>query len=178
MAAQGERAEIEHSSTCTTCYRRDTTRITYAEPRASGVRYRCRGWLMASRHAPIDHAERDLASVQLDALALAHDGLPWAAWKDAVLHWHLQRLATARAEAWVPGFAGCHDNNPVIAKLLSRFYRHHMHIAIRRLRAENIELRRKIVEAAECTRFYARGAIDAGERANTVLRSLFISAVQ
>jgi hypothetical protein len=106
------------------------------------------GGLMASRHAPIDHTERDLASVQLDALALAHDGLPWAAWKDAVLDWHLQRLATARAEAWVPGFAGCHDNNPVMAKLLSRFYRHHMHIAIRRLRAENIELRRKIVDAA------------------------------
>ena len=39
-------------------------------------------------------------------------------------------------------------SNPVITKLLSRFYRHHMHVAIRRLRAENIELRRKIVDAA------------------------------
>ena len=133
---------------------------------------------MATRHAPIDHAERDLASVQLDALALAHDGLPWTAWKDAVLEWHLQRLAIARAEAWVPGFAGCHDNDPVVAKLLSRFYRHHMHVAIRRLREENIALRRKIVDAAECTRFYASGAIDAGERATTVLRSLANSAVQ
>src|SRR6266849_4377048 len=88
------RAGIEHLSACTPCYRQRVTRITYAEPRASGVRYRCRGWLMATRHAPIDHTERDLASVQLDALALAHDGLPWAAWKDAVLDWHLQRLAT------------------------------------------------------------------------------------
>jgi hypothetical protein len=110
---------------------------------------------MATRHAPIDRTERDLASVQLDALALAHDGLPWAVWKEAVVDWHLQRLATARAEAWVPGFAGCHDNNPVITKLLSRFYRHHMHIAIRRLRAENIELRRMIVDAASCDALHA-----------------------
>src|SRR5262249_9762421 len=57
-----ERTEIEHSSACSTCYRRNTTRITYGESRARGVRYRCRGWLMASRHAPIDHTERDLAS--------------------------------------------------------------------------------------------------------------------
>jgi hypothetical protein len=129
-------------------------------------------WLMATKHMPIDHAERDLASAQLDELALAHDGVPWTAWKDAVLDWHLQRFATARAEAWIPGFAGSHDHDPVIKKLLSRFYRHHMHTAIHRLRAENIELRRKIVDAVECTRFYASGAIDAGERATTMLRSL------
>jgi hypothetical protein len=125
---------------------------------------------MATKHVPIDDGERDLASAQLDELALAHAGLPWTAWKDAVLDWHVQRFATAQAEAWVPGFAGCHD--PAVKKLLSRFYRHHMHAAILRLRAENIELRRKVVDAAECTRFYASGAIDAGERAATVLRSL------
>ena len=127
---------------------------------------------MATKHALIDQAERDLASAQLDELALAHNGLPWTAWKDAVLEWHLMMLATARAEAWIPGLAGSHDHDPVIKKFLSRFYRHHMHVAIRRLRVENIELRRKIVDAAECTRFYASGAVDAGARATTVLRSL------
>jgi hypothetical protein len=108
---------------------------------------------MASRHVPIDEAERDLASVQLDELALAHDGLPWITWKDAVLDWHLQRLATAQAEAWVPGLAGRHEKDPAVTKFLNRFYRHHMLIAIRRLRAENIELRRKIIDAAKYTRF-------------------------
>ena len=43
---------------------------------------------------------------------------------------------------------------------------------LKRLRRENAELRRKIIDAAECTRFYASGAIDAGERAATALRSL------
>jgi hypothetical protein len=127
---------------------------------------------MATDHASIDQSERDLASAQLDELALAHDEVPWTAWKDVVVEWHLLSLATARAEAWIPGFAGCHDHDPVIKKFLSRFYRHHMHIAIRRLRAENTELRRKVIAAAECTRYYAGGATDAGERAATVLRSL------
>jgi hypothetical protein len=125
---------------------------------------------MATKHAPIDPAERDFASAQLDELALAHDGLPWIAWKDAVLDWHLQAFATARAEAWIPGLADSH--HPVIENFLIRFYGHHVHLAICRLRAENIELRRKCVDAAECIRFYASGAMDTGKRATTVLRSL------
>jgi hypothetical protein len=127
---------------------------------------------MAAKHAPIDPTERDLASAQLDELALAHDKLPWTAWKDAVLNWHLQRLAMARAEAWIPGLACRADNDPVLMEFLDRFYLHDMLVAIRRLRAENIELRHKIIDAAECTRFYASGAIDGGERANSTLRSL------
>jgi hypothetical protein len=104
---------------------------------------------MATQHAPIDFVERELASAQLDELALAYHDQPWAAWRDAVLEWHLKAFATARAEAWIPGLAGRPDHDPVVRKFLSRFYRHHMYVAIRRLRAENIELRRKALEAAE-----------------------------
>jgi hypothetical protein len=127
---------------------------------------------MATKHVPIDPSERDLASAQLNELALAHDGVPWTVWKDAVLNWHLQRLAMAQAEAWIPGLACRTDNDPVVMEFLDRFHRHDMLAAIRRLRAENIELRHKIIDAAECTRFYASGAIDGGERATTTLRSL------
>lgn len=129
---------------------------------------------MATKYPPIDHDERDLASAQLDELALVNEGLPWSAWKDAVLDWHLQRFATARAEAWIPGLAGHAD--PAVEKLLRRYHRHHMHAAIQRLRAENIALRRKIIDSAECARFYATGASDAGEHASTLLRSLFSPA--
>jgi hypothetical protein len=127
---------------------------------------------MATQHAPIDLAERDLACAQLDELALAYYGQPWTAWKDAVLEWHLKAFATARAEAWIPGLAGRPHHDPVVKKFLSRFYRHHMHVAIRRLRAENIELRHKLLDAAEGVRFYAGGATDAGERAKAILRAL------
>src|SRR5690242_14558602 len=130
---------------------------------------------MATRHPPIDHAEREIASAQLDELALAHEGLSWATWKDTVLDWHLQRFATARAEAWVPGFAG-HHHDPIVEKFLSRYHRHHMRVAIQRLRAENVALRRRLIDAAECARFYAGGAIDEGEQATALLKTLLSPA--
>ena len=62
-----------------------------------------------------------------------------------VLRWYLEAVARARAEAWVPGMAGSQD--PVVEEALNRFYRHHMRLAIGHLRAENLELRRKVVDA-------------------------------
>jgi hypothetical protein len=126
---------------------------------------------MATKQPPIDNTERDLASAQLDELALRYDDFPWTVWKDAVLDWHLQRFATARSEAWLPGFAGDH-HDPFVRKLVSRYHRHHMHVAIQRLRAENVALRRKLIDAAECARFYAGRASDNGERAAALLRLL------
>ncbi len=125
---------------------------------------------MRTQHAPIDPVERDIAAVQLDELALAHNGQPWTAWKDAVLQWHLRALATAQAQAWIPGLSNHQD--PVVEEALNRFHSHHVRIAISRLRVENIELRRKVLDATKCALFYASGATDAGRRANTVLREL------
>ena len=49
----------------------DANHLGSASGQVVGVRYRCRGvWLMATKHMPIDYAERDLASAQLDELAL------------------------------------------------------------------------------------------------------------
>ena len=120
----------------------------------------------------IDYTEWELASVQLDALALAHEGVPWAAWKEAVLDWHLQTLAGVRREGWIPGLAGCQDDDQVLKKFLSRFYLHHSDVTIRRLRQENAELQRKVIDAADWLRFYAGGATDTGRRAAMGLRSL------
>lgn|SRR5262245_48573806 len=126
--------------------------------------------MMATQHAQISHVERELASTQLDELALAHEGLPWTAWREAVIEWHLQALTTARAEAWVPGLMASYD--PAVGKALSRFYDRHLRTAIHRLTHENIELRQKALAATECARFYASGATDAGVRANAALRTL------
>jgi hypothetical protein len=124
---------------------------------------------MATWHAP-DTIEREFASAQLDELALAHNGRPWTAWKEAVLEWHLRALAVARSEAWIPGLANSRD--PVVEKALGRFYGHHMGVAIRRLRADNVELRGKMLEMTACARFYASGVTDAGARANALLKAL------
>ena len=125
---------------------------------------------MGTQHAPVDSVERDLAAAQLDEIALANEGRPWAVWKDFVLRWYLEAVARARAEAWVPGMAGSQD--PVVEEALNRFYRHHMRLALGHLRAENLELRRKVVDALACARFYASGANDAGERAHVMLAAL------
>jgi len=122
---------------------------------------------MATQHPSIDPVERELVSTQLDELALAHDGQPWARWKNAVVEWYIRALATARAEAWIPGLSVAQD--PAVEEALRRFYRYHVRAAIGRLRDENIALHRKLIDALECARFYANGGDDHGERAHAVL---------
>ena len=122
---------------------------------------------MATQHAAIDPVERELVTTQLDELALVHDGQPWPRWKNAVAEWHIRALAAARAQAWIPGLSGPQD--PVVEEALRRFYRYHARVAITRLRDENIALRRKLIDALECARFYANGGEDRGERAHVVL---------
>ena len=99
---------------------------------------------MVTQHPAVDVVERDFVSAQLDQLAVTHEGRPWDAWKQAVLEWHLEALAAARSEAWIPGVAESHD--PVVEKALERFYGYHVAAAIKRLRAENLQLRRRVVE--------------------------------
>jgi hypothetical protein len=125
---------------------------------------------MGIQHAPADRVEWDLAAAQLDNIALANRGGPWAIWKDAVLRWHMKAVANARAEAWIPGMANSQD--PVVEEALGRFYRHHMRVTISHLKSENLELRRKLVVAVDCVRFYAGGANDAGKRAQAMLVEL------
>jgi hypothetical protein len=125
---------------------------------------------MGTQTAPIDPVERDLAAAQLDDIALANQERGWAVWKEVVLAWHLEAVAHARAEAWVPGLARSQD--PVVEEVLGRFYRHHMRATVVRLKAENLELQRKLIDAVACVRFYETGATDAGERAHSMLASL------
>jgi hypothetical protein len=125
---------------------------------------------MGTQTAPIDPVERDLAAAQLDDIALANQERGWAVWKEVVLAWHLEAVAYARAEAWVPGLARSQD--PVVEEVLGRFYRHHMRATVVRLKAENLELQRKLIDAVACVRFYETGATDAGERAHSMLASL------
>jgi hypothetical protein len=125
---------------------------------------------MGTQYAPVDPMEQDLAAAQLDDIALAYTGRPWAAWKDVILRWHLEAVARARAEAWVPGMAASQD--PVVEETLYRFYRHHMRVAIGQLRTENLELRRRFIDAVGCARFYATGATDAGQRAQALLAGI------
>jgi len=122
---------------------------------------------MGTDCVPIDPAERDLAAAQLEDMALAYAGKPWTAWKDVVLRWHIDAMASARSQAWIPGMAGPGD--PVVEQTLTRFYLHHMRLTISQLRGENLDLQRKLADATACARFYATGANDGGQRAQLTL---------
>ena len=125
---------------------------------------------MGTQFAPVDPVERDLAAAQLDDIALANAARPWAAWRDVVLRWHLTSVVSARAEAWIPGMGGVQD--PVVEEALSRFYRHHMRVTIGHLKSENLELRRKLIEAAARIRRYEAGAANAAARTPSMLGAL------
>jgi hypothetical protein len=107
---------------------------------------------MGTQSAPIDPMERDLAAAQLDEITLANQERGWEAWKEVVLSWHLETVAAARAEAWIPGLARSQD--PAIEEVLGRFYRHHLSATVVR----------------------ESGAIDAGERAHSILINLRLYA--
>jgi hypothetical protein len=130
---------------------------------------------MGTQSASADPVEWDLAAAQLDDIVRANRGRGSDAWKDAILAWHMDAVASARAEAWVPGMARSQD--PVVEEVLARFYRHHMRLTISRLKAENLDLRRKLLEAVACARFYETGASDAGERAHSMLAVLDPGAI-
>jgi len=125
---------------------------------------------MGTQHAPVDAGERRLAAAELDDIELANAGKPWASWKNIIVEWHLQALADTRAESWIPGMSG--PQEPAVEQALTRFYRHHMRVAIARLKAENTVLRRKLIDAAACARFYANGGTDSGVRAQAALTTL------
>lgn len=130
---------------------------------------------MATQFVPVEADERDQADAQLDHIALAHEGEPWPAWKEAVVEWHVQTLARVRAESWIPGMLG--EQDPMVERALSRFSSYHMRTTIARLREENAALQRKLVDAVTCARFYATGAADAGACARTALATLLAPEV-
>jgi hypothetical protein len=116
---------------------------------------------MGTQTAPLDLAERDLAAAQLDYIALTSRGSGADAWKDAVLQWHCEAIAKARAEGWIPGMGPLQDR--IIGKVLKRFYRHRFAVMVRGLKAENLKLRRDLLDALRSVRFHQRGGTDEGE---------------
>jgi hypothetical protein len=121
---------------------------------------------MGTRTAPIEPAERDLAKAQLEYLALASRERD-DAWKEAVLEWHCEAIARARAEAWIPGMACPQDQ--IVEKVLKRFYRHRFAVMVRGLKAENLKLRRELIDALRCVRLNQRGV---GEPLNSIVEGL------
>lgn len=126
-----------------------------------------------SSPSPAPISARDIAKAQLEELALKLEGEPVEKWIEAMVAWHLDGLANARVEAWIPGVLG--QPNPVVNEAVSRFHLYQAHVAIERLTAESHELRTKLLKAMTCIRFCARDP-QSSHYASSVLKDI-VSAV-
>ena len=127
---------------------------------------------MGTETTPLDSDERDLAAAELNYIALANRSVGGDAWKEAVLKWHCEGIARARAEAWIPGMALSKDPrvDPRVQELLARYYGDQIGVMLRRLKAENLKLRRHLIDALKCIRFNLRDRSDIAERSARFLR--------
>jgi len=108
--------------------------------------------------APILLAEQDLASAELEYITQASQESGADAWKTAVVEWHCEAMAKARNEPWIAGLARSHD--PIVDKTLKRFNRDRVG-AMLRVIAENLKLRRDLIDALMRIRLHQRAGSDA-----------------
>jgi len=123
-----------------------------------------------------DISERDRIATELQYVTRTHDWAPGPACLDAIISWHLQSLATARSESWLPGAAEKLD--PLTERALLRVQQHQFSRIVNRRINENAKLKLKLLMACDCIEFYADGAYDSGVRATQALKALLSEAVQ
>jgi hypothetical protein len=115
-------------------------------------------------------SERDRVATELQYVTRSYD---WSAKSEclgAIVGWHLDAIAAARAEAWITGSA--EPTEPAIEQMLIRCQRAHFTRIVQRLREENTGLKIRLLAACGCIEFYAGGSADAGDRAGRALKSL------
>jgi hypothetical protein len=120
--------------------------------------------------------ERERLATELRYLTRRHDWNPTPEIVEAVVEWHIEAIAAARLDAWIPGMAGSRD--PIVNEVLSRFHAHRMGTAVARLIDMNSELKQQLLHAVECIRFYAGGPSDDGSRAREALGPLLATEPQ
>jgi hypothetical protein len=116
--------------------------------------------------------ERDRLATELRFVTRPCDWDPPLEIVAAIVDWHIEAIAAARAEVWIPGMAGSRD--PVVEEVLNRYYAHHIGTAVARLIEENTGLRRQLLQAMACIRSCAMETADGGPRARAVLQQLLI----
>jgi hypothetical protein len=116
--------------------------------------------------------ERDRLATELRYVTRRYDWDPPQEIVAAIVDWHIEAIAAARADVWIPGMAGSRD--PVVEEVLSRYYAHHIGTAVARLIEENTGLRQQLLQAVACVRSCATATADSGSRAKAVLEQLLI----
>jgi hypothetical protein len=116
--------------------------------------------------------ERDRLATELCYVTRRFDWDPSPELIAVIVDWHIEAVAAAREDVWLPGMAASRD--PLVGKLLNRYYAHHIGIAVARLIEENTGLRQQLLRAVACIRSYAADGADGGARAKALLEALLI----
>lgn len=130
----------------------------------------------ASRQGASWTREQDRLATDLRHATRHHDWDPPREVMATIVEWHMGAVAAARADVWIPGTAGCSD--PLVEEVLNRFYAHHLGATITRLTEENTDLKRQLLQALACIRFYTTAGADGGAQAKAALESLLALGLQ
>jgi hypothetical protein len=110
---------------------------------------------------------RERLATELHYILRNHRWKPTPEIVGAIVDWQIGAVTAARTDSWIPGMARSRD--PIVKDVLSRFYTHRMGTAIGQLIDENSALKRQLLDAIDCIRFYAHGTNDDGSRARAAL---------
>jgi hypothetical protein len=119
-------------------------------------------------------SERDRVATELRYVTRPYDWTAKPECLGAIVGWHLNSVATVRAETWILGSSEPMD--PVSETALIRLQRYHFNRIVQRLKDENAILKLRLITACGCIEFYADGSTDAGARATAVLKALLADA--
>jgi hypothetical protein len=91
----------------------------------------------------------------------------------ALADWHMDAIAAARTEIWIPGVAA--QSDPLVEELIKRFHLHHFEETLIQLRERVFRLTARQIKLIECARFYAAGSWDGGTKARLALEESLTS---
>jgi hypothetical protein len=91
----------------------------------------------------------------------------------ALANWHMDAVAAARTEIWIPGLTG--QSHPLVDELIKRFHLHHFEEALAQLQERVFRLTARQIKLIECARFYAAGSWDGGTKARVALEESLTS---
>ncbi len=81
----------------------------------------------------------------------------------AIVDWHLEAVAAARADVWLPGMAN--SANRTVQQVVKRYYSHQVGTTVARLIEENAGLRKQLLEAIAWVRTFTADTSDEEDRA-------------
>jgi hypothetical protein len=124
-----------------------------------------------ARHIMIGAHEHFIEEIR--ELASAHGTEVGPDFVAALANWHMDAVAAARTEIWIPGLTA--QSDPLVEELIKRFHLHQFEARLAQLQERVFRLTARQIKLIECARFYAAGSRDGGTKARLALEESLTS---